>query len=253
MAPIQTRGVRPFAHVGFDYLGPLVISSRFKAHVLLFTCACIRAVHLEVTRDKSSASTERAMRRFLARRGHPDVLYSDNAPAFKQVASLLSIPWKSIPERSPWWGGWWERLVGTVKLSLKKSLHLSCLNFDELTTVLCEIESAVNQRPLTYVSDQPDSVAPLRPCDFLSVSAPLCSPWASDTGQILGARFRHRKVVANRLMLRWRQEYLTSLRAWRGGPSHGKLPSVGDIVLVKEGPRRSTWPLARVVELLTGN
>ena len=43
-----------------------------------------------------------------------------------------------------------------------------------------------------------------------------------------------------------------ALHVWHGGRSSGKLPKVSDIVLVKEGPRRSTWPLARVVELLTG-
>ena len=54
-------------------------------------------------------------------------------------------------------------------------------------------------------------------------------------------------------MTRWRQEYLTSLRSWRGARSNGRLPSVGDIVLVKEGARRASWPLAKVEELLQGS
>ena len=253
LAPLRTRDVRPFAHTGLDYVGPLTVSPGVKAYILLFTCACIRAVHLEVTRDQSTHSTERAIRRFIARRGQPDVIYSDNALSFRQVGSLLSVPWRPIPECSPWWGGWWERLVGTVKQSLRKTIHLSSLNMEELSTVACEIESAINRRPLTYVSDAPDSVAPLKPCDFLSISAPLCSPWAADTGRVLGARFRHRKVVASRLMTRWRQEYLTSLRGWRGSLTRGKAPSVGDIVLVKEGSRRALWPLAKIVELLGGS
>ena len=56
----------------------------------------------------------------------------------------------------------------------------------------------------------------------------------------------------NRLLKRWQGEYLVSLRRWRCNSRTGKSPSVGDIVLVREGPRR-LWPLARVVEVMEGS
>ena len=252
LAPFRGGARVPFAHTGLDFMGPLTVDNNRKVYILIFTCACVRAVHLETTPNMSFQSTERAFRRFLSRRGVPQYIYSDNALAFRKLSASLSIPWRTIPERSPWWGGWWERLVGVVKGCLRKSLHLSHLTGEELSTVVCEVESAMNCRPLTYVSDSPDSVSPLRPMDFLSVSTPLCEPRLAYSGPILGARWRHRQLVVNRLLGRWKQEYLTSLRGWRRGRSQGKLPSVGDVVIVKSGPHRAEWPLAVVKELLVG-
>ena len=252
LAPFRVDDSRPFKHTGIDFVGPVAITASKSFYFLLFTCANIRAVHLEVVPNMTVESTELAFRRFMSRRGEPEFIYSDNAASFRKMSTIINISWRFIPERAPWWGGFWERLIGTIKNSLYKTLHLSCLNRDELNTVVIEIEGIMNSRPLTYVSDVPDSVSPLRPVDFLSVPFPLCTPWVADNGGILGSRWRHRQVVVNRLLRRWKDEYLSSLRRWRGGSRSGKLPLVGDIVLVKEGSSRRNWPLARVVDVLEG-
>ena len=57
-------------------------------------------------------------------------------------------------ERSPWWGGHFERLVDSVKRSLRKTLGNSRLTFDELNTLLIEIEWSLSSRLLTYVYDE---------------------------------------------------------------------------------------------------
>ena len=54
-------------------------------------------------------------------------------------------------EVSLWWGGFWEPMVQVVKRSLQKILSKSKLTYEELLTVICEIESVVNWRPLCYV------------------------------------------------------------------------------------------------------
>ena len=54
-------------------------------------------------------------------------------------------------EVSPWWGGFWEPMVQVVKRSLQKILSKSKLTYEELLTVICEIESVVNSRPLCCV------------------------------------------------------------------------------------------------------
>ncbi|GFT29499.1 uncharacterized protein TNCV_2020681 [Trichonephila clavipes] len=59
------------------------------------------------------------------------------------------IIWKNIIERSPWWGGFYERLVRSVKESLHKILGKALLSFEEMTTILTEIEAVLNLRPLT--------------------------------------------------------------------------------------------------------
>ena len=70
----------------------------------------------------------------------------------KLNAELLKmrVKWKFIVEASPWWGGFWERLVQTVKRSLRKVLFRSSVNYEELLTILIEIEGIMNSRPLTY-------------------------------------------------------------------------------------------------------
>ena len=49
-------------------------------------------------------------------------------------------------------GGFFERMVQEVKRCLRKTLRNAKLDCDELHTVLVEIESTLNSRPLTYVS-----------------------------------------------------------------------------------------------------
>ena len=61
------------------------------------------------------------------------------------------IEWKFIVEKASWWGGYWERLVQSVKRCLKKIIGRSTLSFDELATVLVGIESTLNHGPLTYL------------------------------------------------------------------------------------------------------
>jgi len=113
--------------------------------------------------------------RFTSRRGLPSTLITDNVKTFKassqQIAKIARalevirflnnrrITWKFIMERAPWWGGFWERLVQSVKRCLKKSIGRANLSFDELHTVIVEVESIINARPITYLYDDQDSIS----------------------------------------------------------------------------------------------
>ncbi|GBM72540.1 hypothetical protein AVEN_78430-1, partial [Araneus ventricosus] len=79
------------------------------------------------------------------------------------------IHWKFIVERAPWWGGFYERLVKTVKEPLRKILGKALLTFEELSTILSEVEVIVNNRPLTYVENDPGEPEPLTPAHFLEL------------------------------------------------------------------------------------
>ena len=63
------------------------------------------------------------------------------------------IQWKLIVEGAPWWGGWWERMVGLVKNLLKRGIGRTSLYSDELETLMIRIEAVVNQSPITYLYD----------------------------------------------------------------------------------------------------
>ena len=141
----------PFQNTGLDYLGALLVrqvfdsddNNMYKVYVVLHTCTVTRAVHLDLVPDLSASSFLRSLKRFIGRRGLPALIISDNATCFKNEEVRLSeelpnmgVKWKFIVEASPWWGGFWERLVKTVKRSLNKVLFRASVSYEELLTIV---------------------------------------------------------------------------------------------------------------------
>ena len=97
----------------------------------------------------------------MSRRGLPVTLLSYNARTFKsaskdtvkisrakEVTHYIAnngVTWKFIVERATWWGGFWQHLIQTVKCTLNKVIGRSCLSFQELNTLLVEVEGIVKQ------------------------------------------------------------------------------------------------------------
>ena len=249
----RTEPSRPFAKVGLDFFGPLFVDQGTKVWVLLFTCATSRAVHLELVRSQNTEDVRRALRRFFALRSTPEMIFSDNAKTFHALLHHIprSVTWKFIPEAAPWWGGFWERMVGITKKCLKITLHQCHLSFDELTVILYELAFHLNIRPLTTSDDEL-----LTPAHLLfgvsSIHGVISSGGIHENR--VDRAWRHRRRVSDNLIRRWNTEYVATLRSWsvspRGRPT--RLPAVGEVVLVHgEGPR-SRWPLARVEALIAG-
>ncbi|XP_047989853.1 uncharacterized protein LOC125229116 [Leguminivora glycinivorella] len=109
--------LRPFTYTGLDYFGPLEVTvgrHREKRYVALFTCMTSRAIHLEVAASLTTDSAINALRRFIARRGCPTELWSDNGTAFKganrelteamrEAAHARRINWRFLPPPHPSW------------------------------------------------------------------------------------------------------------------------------------------------------
>ena len=170
----RVREAPPFSKVGIDFAGPLFVKTKpgemVKACVALFNCYVTRAVHLDLVTDLTATTFVRCQRKFAARRGTPSVITSDNAKTFKASAKLVKrlcnsnevkehletnrIDWKFNLEKTPWWGGFYERFTGTAKRCLRMVLGNAKLNADELLTVLTEVEATMNSRPLTYDYDE---------------------------------------------------------------------------------------------------
>ena len=163
----------PFAKVGVDFAGPLYAregGEMVKVYIALFTCCVTRAVHLDLVRNLSLSSFLNCLRRFASRRGTPTLIVSDNAKTFKAAQKAVKklyesgnvraymqdncVKWQFNLERAPWWGGFFERLVGLVKRCLRKVLGNAKLTFEELLTTLVEVEGTLNSRPLTYIYDE---------------------------------------------------------------------------------------------------
>ena len=56
--------------------------------------------------------------------------------------------------RAPWWGGFFERLIGIMKNALSKAIGRALLKFEELEEVLLDVESFLNNRPLCYMGEE---------------------------------------------------------------------------------------------------
>ncbi|XP_055857839.1 uncharacterized protein LOC129920545 [Episyrphus balteatus] len=245
---------------------------------MLLTCAAVRAVHLEVVLDLTAESCLLALRRFIARRGAPRIIYSDNAKTFKKASTELShklklksnpdfqcfltdqrITWKFIVERAPWWGGFWEGLVRVVKPSLKGAVLKATLSIDQFTTLLTEVETVVNSRPLTYCSDDFSDCAPFTPAHFLGVQGISGDSTPEQNFQpinqnTLRSEWAQRLQNISIFKRRWFREYLQQLRSLHHErQAASTYLAAGDVVLIEDPSlRRILWRLAIIRKTFPG-
>ena len=186
-ARLQTNEA-PFSQTGVDYFGPFMVRQRrstIKRYGCLFTCLTTRAVHLEMAADLSTSSFINTLRTFIARRGPIKHIFSDNRTNFvgsnkalqaavkdwnqRQIHVCLrqkSINWSFNPPGASHMRGSWERMIRTVRKILMVLLPRYTIDDDTLHTLLLEVESMVNSRPLC-VSVAPGSETPLTPNHLL--------------------------------------------------------------------------------------
>lgn len=272
---------KAFTHTGCDYAGPLQytpvrgrgVKSR-KAWLCIFTCLTTRATHIEVATDLSTVSFLAALKRFLSRRGPIQCLYTDNGTCFvgansylrdlytflnkeyrtrfQEELSLNHIDWKFIPPASPHFGGCWESMVKVIKTHLFKVIGQQILSYEELLTVLAQVEALVNSRPLTALSSDPAEPSALTPAHFLN-TAPLSSLPApeADSSSLLQRHTLLDKLVQS-FWRRWRSEYLHHLQARSKWNSPASPIQEGTLVIViNDNSPPLSWPLAIVEQLHT--
>ena len=281
----RTEVVRPFFNVGVDLCGPFNVrptkrrgNTTQKCFVALFVCFSTKAVDLEVVLDLTSESFIAALRRFVARRGLPSVIFSDNGTNFlgtrnhlhewydiinsvdfknKIYAELLrdQVQWRFIPARTPNFGGLWESNVKSFKSSLIKCVGNEKLSFEEFQTLIIQVEATLNSRPLCITSSSNDDVDVLTPGHFLvggNLKA-LPHPTFQESGGDLGSRWQHLQRIFDHYWSRWSNEYLVSLSQRKKSLKIEQNVKVGDIgLLVNESLPPYVWPLCRVVDTIKG-
>jgi len=272
-----SRQFRPFMEVGVDYFGPIEVTvgrRHEKRYGALFTCLSTRAVHVEVAASLTTDSAIMAIRRFIARRGTPTRLNSDNGTNFHgaekelrlafeamnkdriiDAMSQLGIKWEFIPPSAPHMGGAWESMVKSIKTALKATLKERFPKDEVLHTLLLEAELIVNSRPLTYVSADASDPESLTPNHFLLGS----SSGASVSGEFgkddlfLRKQWREAQALADVFWKRWLQEYLPTLNKRQKWHQPGKQLKAGDLVFIADGDLiRGTWPKGRVTATFPG-
>ncbi|GFX67684.1 integrase catalytic domain-containing protein [Trichonephila clavipes] len=264
----RVREAQIFEITGVDLCGSLFLRDRTKSWILLFTCAVFRAVHMELVTSLSTESFILALRRFISRRGRSFTIYSDNGKNLvgtsnelknidwkkvKDYGSLKKINWKLNPPSSPWWGGFWERLVGMLKIILRRVLGKACLTYEELYTVVCDSESVINSRPLTYLSEDQEDLVALTPAMFLQEIKENGVPDLDlIDSQRMNRRFLYRQRIRQELRKRFRLEYLGQLKSFSKSRKEDVIKEK-DIVLIGDtNSKRIYWPLAKVIKLIPG-
>ena len=266
-----------FTNVGLDYIGPFTVIQRGKeekAYICLFNCSVTRAVYLEVTKDLTTSVCMTAIRRFIARRGQPRLLLSDNGSNFlgarKQIRrqnlqldhdfiknNLLnqSVDWRLNPPSAPHFGGVRERLVQIVKRALLVNLGSAKLTWDVFTTIVAEAECLVNARPLTHVRSDNEDEDPLTPNHFL-IGRALPNIPACVFNEYPSLKTKSWTQIRQRLEAIWKRlvrEYLPTLNTRRKWTNPESKLEVNDVVWVpEEWIPRGIWPLGRVTRTFTG-
>ncbi|UYV85094.1 hypothetical protein LAZ67_X004553 [Cordylochernes scorpioides] len=255
-----------FDVTGVDMTGPLHLKGNKKYWIAIFTCATYRAIHLELCTSLTTETFIGAMRRFVARRGRPSTIYSDNGLNFVGCKNLFSsldwnkiveygainrISWKFNPPTACWWGGFWERMIGIVKQILRSVLGSARVTNEELQTLLCDVEAVVNNRPLTYVSEDVDELAPLTPNKLSNNCGSSIIPEADEVERdSMVTRYRNMQACRDELRARFTKEYLEMLVHHRKANESRRI-EVGEIVLIGNDQRkRISWPLGKVEEAM---
>ena len=137
-----------------------------------------KAVHIEVVTSLTTEAFLAALRRFIARRGKPRTIYSDNGTNFQGAANELheiykmlqstsqmarvqdflateGCNWNFIPPHGPNFEGLWEAAVKSMKYHLRRTLGAQVATYEELCILLFEIEACPNSRPLCALSEDP--------------------------------------------------------------------------------------------------
>lgn len=103
---------------------------------------------------------------------HKFLSQQDAESVITDICSHLGIGRRFIPEHAPHFGGIWEAAVKSAKMHLCRSkAHF----FEELSTVLAEIEACLNSRPLVPLNaPDEDGIEALTPGHFL-IGRLLCA------------------------------------------------------------------------------
>ncbi|XP_062709971.1 uncharacterized protein LOC134288625 [Aedes albopictus] len=280
MAPLPPARLQafvlPFTYVGVDYFGPVLVKvgrSQVKRWVAVFTCQTVRAVHIEVVHNLSTEWCIMSVRRFVARRGPPAEIYSDNGTCFQGASNDLEkqrnanealastftsaqTKWLFIPPAAPHIGGAWERLVKPMKVAIGAVADAPRKPDDEtLETILVEAEFIINSRPLTYIPLKSADQESLTPNHFLLGNSSGLKILPSEPTLQRGAlrsSWKLAQSICDEFWNRWKKEYAPIIARRTKWFAETRELKEGDLALNLGGTARNQWVRARVERTISG-
>ncbi|XP_055543329.1 uncharacterized protein LOC129728883 [Wyeomyia smithii] len=239
---------------------------------------CTKAVRLEAVSSLTTDAFFASLKRLIGRRGLIQQLHSDNATNFKgaqhelheifrqfqdqqacgqihQFCQEREIEWHFIPPYAPEFGGLWEATVKSVKTHLKRVVGNAKLTFEELATVLVEIEAILNSRPLFTTSRDPTDPQVITPAHYL-IGRPLIALSEHSLEDIKVTRldrWQHLQLMREHFWRSWSRDYLSTLQPRK--KNHRTMPNLrpGMIVLMQEKNLPPLcWKLGRITAVFPG-
>ena len=280
MASLPKERVNPvekaFQTCGMDFFGPIEVKrgrSMVKRYGVIFTCLTSRAVHLEVAHSLDTSSCINAITRFMARRGPIKYIRSDNGSnlvsAEKELREQINtidatkindslanngIQWEFNPPSGSHFGGVWERMIRSVRKILCVLMKDNAVTLDDeaISTLFCEVESILNNRPITNIPNVPSDLEALTPNHLLQLKSgnefKLGNFDKSDCYH--RKRWRQVQYLVDLFWKRWLKEYLPRLQERQKWCVTKRNVVVGDIVLIVESNIRNSYCLGRVIDIL---
>ncbi|XP_058828363.1 uncharacterized protein LOC131688207 [Topomyia yanbarensis] len=188
--------------------------------------------------DLTTSGFLAALKRFVGRRGKSTIIMCDDGSNFvgakreldelrqtflsqQSQQSIISevadsvMEFRFIPAKTPNFGGFWEAAVKSMKQHLQRTIGLKILCPDELQTVFVQIESCLNSRPLTPLSNDPSDFEALTPAHFL-IQRPLTvvpEPALKEVPASRLSRWQQAQEFLQHIWAKWSTQYLSN-RFW---------------------------------------
>ncbi|GFW11261.1 uncharacterized protein TNCV_3807811 [Trichonephila clavipes] len=115
------------------------------------------------------------------------------------------IEWNFIPPASPHFGGLWEANIKSMRRILLRVAKSAIMNFEELTTLMAQIEAVLNSRPLSPLSSDPNDLNPLTPGHFLTNCAisSFPEPYTASDSLSYHSRWKLVQSLRDKFWNRW--------------------------------------------------
>lgn len=221
-----------------------------------------RAICLQPCRNQQTPAVLRALNLFrFSKNAKPGLIISDRGKSFLEKKGLMEITerfcptaWDLTPSRSPWWGGWYERLNRLIKEKFARLFHRQkFVDFDEFAVAVAYLEMILNNRPI-YAAKSHDrnEIFSIRPAQFIyanhednvdknlaNILAPL--KLEVDKPNELMLKVVQQNDFYRKLNQTFQEHYIMSLNCWhknalfkhRKGAKDAERIKVGDIVLIR--------------------
>ena len=249
----ESRGEEMECHINlFEFYGRASGTGYFSRVTLLHQCS--KKIH-ESTRPTQVYLLGQWDKLCRAKREIREAIEDWNQ---KQVLDELlqkGCQWAFQPPKASHASGVWERLIRRTRTAIKAILGESLVNEEVLTTMLTEVESILNSRPLCAASDDPNDCEPLTSNHLLLQKAVHVLPPGVFVREDKFARriWRQAQVLADHFWKQWLREYVSGLQERQKWQRPCRNAEIGDLaLLVDDCLPRGQWHMGRVIKTLPG-